>query len=166
MYRENLFEIVEGMGENVTGLILPKNTGLKGYAWTMLKEAGFDLREAEEIGDNRLRMGELEVLLKRGEDIPQVVMDQFQMGVLMLGLTGDDLYDEFCLGNRRNTLQVENTYDWFDPVARYLRPALCLINSSGDMEDIPDEGSVAVNRKYDMTSYNYLMERVAFMKPL
>lgn len=32
MCRENIYEIIESTGEKITTLLVPKNSGLKGYA--------------------------------------------------------------------------------------------------------------------------------------
>ena len=156
MYRENIYEVIETIGKKISTLVVPKNTGLKGYAWKVLKEAGLDLENFQIVADAELRAKDLTVLLRRGEDIPQIVMDEFRQGRIVLGLTGDDLLDEFRLRQPDNTLKVENTYDWYDPRAKYLRPALCLIGKSGNIEKIPERVDLAVNDKYKYTSRLYL----------
>jgi len=162
MYRENIYDVVKGTGENVSTLVIPKNSGLKGYAWKVMEEAGLKLKSAEEIGKNKLKVGDLTILLRRGEDIPQIVVDEFARGKLVLGLTGDDLYDEYRLRNPENPLRIENTYDWFDESARFFRPTLCLVNRTGNGEDIPLEARVAVDSKYERTSRNYLQTSALF----
>ncbi len=157
MYRENIYDIIGNTGEKVSKLAIPKNTGLKGYAWEVLKEAGLRLEEAEQIEKGKLRLGDLTLILKRGEDIPQFVMDYAtRRGEVVLGVTGDDLLDEFRLRVPQNPLKVENTYDWFDPQARYFRPTLCFINKTGAMEDVPLEARITINSKYRFTSEDYL----------
>jgi len=157
MYQENIYEVIENTGENVSTLVIPKNTGLKGYAWKVLKQAGLDLNEAVEVVEDTLRVGDLTLIQKRGEDIPQLVVDYAtRRGEAVLGITGDDLYDEFRLRFPDNPLRIENTYDWFDPNARYLRPAMCFINRSGSIGDVPLEARIGVNAKYVYTSRDYL----------
>jgi phosphoribosyl-ATP pyrophosphohydrolase len=159
MYQENIYGIIEGTGEKVSTLIIPKNSGLKGYAWKVLKQAGLDLDEAVEVAENTSRIGELTLIQKRGEDIPQLVVDYaVKRGEVVLGVTGDDLYDEFRLRFPDNPLKVENTYDWFDEKAKYLRPALCFINKTGNAEDVPLEARVAINTKYEVTSRDFLVK--------
>ena len=158
MYRENIYGVMEKTGERITTLVVPKNTGLKGYAWKVLSEAGVDLSVAPMTGPNQLSVGDLTVLLRRGEDIPQIVQEQFERGRLVVGLTGDDLLDEYRLANSSNTLKVENTYDWFDEAAMFRRPTLCMINASGKIDDIPLEARIAINSKYKMASLNYLKD--------
>ena len=156
IYRENIYEVIEGTRERITTLVVPKNTGLNSYAWKVLGEAGLTVNKAREIGQNKLKVGNLTLLVRRGEDIPQIVMDEHRRGVVVLGLTGDDLFDEYQLRNPKNPLKIENTYDWFDPAAKFFRPTLCLINRSGRVNDIPLEARVAVNQKYRETCSYYL----------
>ncbi|HIJ18569.1 TPA: hypothetical protein HA372_02675 [Candidatus Woesearchaeota archaeon] len=47
MYRENIYGILEGTKEKISAIIVPKNSGLKGYAWKVLKEAGLDIGQAK-----------------------------------------------------------------------------------------------------------------------
>ena len=47
---------MEKTGENIRTIVVPKNTGLKGYAWKALKEAGLDLEQAEEVEDGKLKL--------------------------------------------------------------------------------------------------------------
>ncbi|MBI2558222.1 phosphoribosyl-ATP diphosphatase [Candidatus Woesearchaeota archaeon] len=162
MYRENMYDVIKGTGERVSALVVPKNNGLKGYAWKVMKEAGLDLESAKELEKGRLKVGDLRVLLRRGEDIPQIVVDEFNNGNIILGLTGDDLYDEYRLKNPQNLLKIENTYDWYDEKARFFRPTLCLINKSGKAQDIPLDARIAVNGKYENTSRNYLQTSPLF----
>lgn len=158
MYRENIYEVMESAGEKINTLVVPKNTGLKGYAWKVLKEAGLDLDKASEIGKNKLKAGTLTLLLRRGEDIPQLVQDEFDIGNLVMGITGDDLFDEYCLRKPQNNLKIENTYDWFDESAKFFRPALCLIGKSGQADNLKPNLRVVVNSKYEYTSRDYLQK--------
>ena len=156
MYSENIYGIIEKTGEKVSTLVIPKNTGLKGYAWKVLGESGLNLDKAIEADKNKLTIDGLTLLLRRGEDIPQIVEDEFKKGNVVLGFTGDDLLDEYKLRNPANTLRIENTYDWFDESARFFRPTLCLIGKSEAIGDLPLEARIAINGKYEFTSRNYL----------
>lgn len=155
MYRENIYEVIERTGEKITTLVVPKNSGLKGYAWNVLKEAGLEVDNAVEVSEYRLKVGDLTLLLRRGEDIPKDIFEFFQKGELMLGVTGDDLFDEFQLRQPNSGLKVVNTYDWFDTNARYFRPATCFISRTGRFEDIPDSARAGVNAKYLLSSRMY-----------
>src|SRR3989338_761984 len=105
MYRENIYGVMERTGEKITALVVSKNSGLKGYAWKVMKEAGLDLSAAPGTGPNQVSVGGLTILLRRGEDIPQIVQEQFKRGRLVAGLTGDDLLDEYRLRDPSNTLK-------------------------------------------------------------
>lgn len=157
MYRENIREVIEQSGENISTIVVPKNSGLKGYAWQVLKEAGLDLEQAEQVSPQTYQCGDLSVVLKRGEDIPQLVRDYAQQkDEVVLGVTGDDLFDEYRLQNPDAALRLENTYDWDDDAAMFRRPALCFISKTGSVDDIPLDARVALNGKYERTSQQYL----------
>ena len=147
MYHENIYRIIEATGKQINTIIIPKNTGLKGYAWKVLKKAGLNLEEAQKVSRTELRLGDLRLWLRRGEDIPQIVQDEKERGNAVLGVTGDDLYDEYRLRDPENTLKVENTYDWFDndpkTGAKYFRPALFMIGKSPETEKVPLEVRVS-----------------------
>lgn len=156
MYYENIYDVMANTGERINTLIIPNNSRLKKHAWEILNKAGLNLDDAIEVESDIMKLKDLTLILKRGEDIPQLVMGYADKGEVVLGVTADDLYDEFKLRVPKNSLKIENTYDWFDKKARYFRPALCLINKSGKMEDIPLEAKIALNSKYVLTSYNYI----------
>ncbi len=162
MYRENIYDVIKQTGEKVSTLVVPKNNGLKGYAWKVMKESGLDLESAKELEKGKLKAGDLTILFRRGEDIPQIVVDEFNRGNIIFGSTGDDLYDEYRFKNPNSPLKIENTYDWFDGSARFFRPTLCLISKTGNEEDMPLEVRVAVSGKYECTSRNYLQTSPLF----
>ena len=156
MYRENIYDVIKAIGERVAVLVIPKNTGLKGYAWKVLREAGLDLDKAQQLDKTTLKLGDFNLWLRRGEDIPQIVVDEFRNDRVVLGVTGDDLLDEYRLRNSKNTLKIENTYDWYDEEAKFRRPALSIINRTGQIKDVPIEARVAINTKYEYNGRLYL----------
>tara|TARA_Y100000310_G_C20696561_1_gene826147 strand:- start:4040 stop:5047 length:1008 start_codon:yes stop_codon:yes gene_type:complete len=185
MYRENIFEF---MGNNPRVLFIPQNRRMFDYVTTLLPKIGLDV--ADELQDQRDRNGTgsiyacgLEIVLERAEDIPQKVESCLLRGIDTYGLTGDDLFDEGRLRrmnegpnvmyfvnswlkdirNGPEVIEVINTYDWFDKDAKFKRPALCLINKTGKVEDIPERANVAICGKYEMTSQRYL-ERSPLVK--
>ena len=91
--------------------------------------------------------------------MPQRVDDCLLRGEVAYGLTGDDLFDEYMLGADDSPLGVLNTYDWFDPSAQFYRPALCLLNREGQIPDASAMVSIAVNKKYELSSHQYLSQR-------
>ena len=148
------------MGVLVNVVVVPKNSGLKGYAWKVLQEAGFDLERAEKVRDNSLVVDGIEVLLRRGEDIPLIVEEEKEAGRFAVGVTGDDLFDEYRLRNPGNNLMLVNTYDWDDAVAEFRRPALCLM-SIGAFAD-PSEIKIGIPSKYEYTARSFIRDSPLF----
>lgn len=173
MFRENIFEFVK---EKKATLFIPKNKGLNIYVRGLLPEIGVkpekDIEKIarDEAGfssliqaapeDKKYPSCSLEIDLVRGEDIPQLVEDFTEKGETVYGLTGDDLFDEYLMkkawNNERSNLIALNTYDWFDEAAMYKRPALCLMSRSGNISDLPKEPKIAVNKKYELISNNFI----------
>ncbi|MFT4304105.1 MAG: hypothetical protein ACMXYG_06060 [Candidatus Woesearchaeota archaeon] len=159
MYRENIFQF---MDEGKKTLFIPKNSGLNEYVRSILPDAGIrpEFVDTLQKGVISVNQDDLEIILARGEDIPQRVLDENNKGNLAYGMTGDDLFDEFMTKSTfmdlKPELTVLNTYDWFDPNAMYLRPMLCLMNSTGNASDIPKDAKVALNVKYMTISERYL----------
>lgn len=160
MIRENILKIMKEGGKT---LFIPKNGGLFAYINQMLPEIGLNIGAAELKTTGRATISNLELLLARGEDIPKRVEEYNEEGKRAYGLTGDDLFDEYrtreeFMNGKKSNLVVLNTYDWFDEKAKYNRPALCLMNKTGRIEDIPERAKVAINNKYEFTSKFYLTE--------
>lgn len=124
-------------------VLVPKNGGLNDATTEMLAA----------LKEN----GEAEVLTYRGEDIPQVIEDMyFGNRVKALGITGDDLFDEYCLRNPGSALKVLETLEWYDEKAMFRRPTLCLLAPSG--KKLEGKVRIALNKKYEETSKQYLTE--------
>ena len=138
-------------------LYIPKNSGLHEYVNNLLSEIG--VRNGGEFSRADESVGTLEIISARGEDVPQRVDDCLLRGEVAYGLTGDDLFDEYMLGAGDSPLGVLNTYDWFDPNAQFYRPALCLLNREGRIPDSSAMVSIAVNKKYELSSRQYLSQR-------
>lgn len=156
MFRESLGQFIS---EDQAKLYVPKNSGLNEYVWDILRGVGVSDNGAfERSGQGG---GKLEILKARGEDVPQRVDDCVARGEAAYGITGDDLFDEYMLGVDHSPLGVLNTYDWHDAAAQFGRPALCLMNPTGELPDEKVSVSVAVNKKYERTCRRYLSERFA-----
>ena len=138
-------------------LYIPKNSGLHEYVNNLLSEIG--VSGGGEFTRTDESVGTLEIISARGEDVPQRVDDCLLRGEVAYGLTGDDLFDEYMLGAGDSPLGVLNTYDWFDPNAQFYRPALCLLNREGRIPDSSAMVSIAVNKKYELSSRQYLSQR-------
>jgi len=64
----------------------------------------------------------------RGEDVPYLSNEFSRRGRRVVGYTGDDLVDEWlAAGNELDARLRRSQISWVDPLARYGRPALCLI---------------------------------------
>ncbi len=155
MFRETIDPFVP---EQRATLYVPKNRGLHEYVNNLLREIG--VRDAGEFDRTDLSKGILDIVSARGEDVPQRVDDCIQRGEVAYGITGDDLFDEYMLGARNSLLGVLNTYDWFDSSAQFNRPALCLLNREGLIPDYSPPVSIAVNRKYERSSCQFLSQRL------
>ena len=138
-------------------LYIPKNSGLHEYVNNLLSDIG--VSDGGEFTRTDESVGTLEIISARGEDVPQRVDDCLLRGEVAYGLTGDDLFDEYMLGAGDSPLGVLNTYDWFDPNAQFYRPALCLLNREGRIPDSSAMVSIAVNKKYELSSRQYLSQR-------
>ena len=139
-------------------LYIPKNRSLNEYVNSLLREIG--VRDTGEFDQADRSKGIFDIVSARGEDVPQRVDDCIQRGEVAYGLTGDDLFDEYILGASNSPLGVLNTYDWFDPNAQFKRPALCLLNREGLIPESSPPVSIAINKKYERTSCQYLLQQL------
>jgi len=140
MYKEKITEFIQK-----ETLFIPKNGGLNDCIESLLPEIGVD--------------DKYEIVKARGEDIPAIIADFYEKGRIAYGLTGDDLFDEFVLATGNTTVKVLNTYDWFDRSAEFFRPALCFMGNVGDIVELPTNLTVAINKKYELTSRRFLDEK-------
>lgn len=155
MFRETIGQFIP---EQRATLYVPKNKGLNEYVNKLLREIG--VRDAGEFDRTDQTKGVIDIVSARGEDVPQRVDDCIQRGETAYGLTGDDLFDEYMLGTSNSLLGVLNTYDWFDSSAQFNRPALCLLNREGLIPNTSPPVSIAVNKKYELSSCQYLSQRL------
>ena len=155
MFRETIGQFIP---EQRATLYVPKNKGLNEYVNRLLREIG--VRDAGEFDRTDQTKGVIDIVSARGEDVPQRVDDCIQRGETAYGLTGDDLFDEYMLGASSSLLGVLNTYDWFDSSAQFNRPALCLLNCEGLIPNTSPPVSIAVNKKYELSSCQYLSQRL------
>jgi phosphoribosyl-ATP pyrophosphohydrolase len=127
-------------------LYIPKNGGLCDYVSNMLQEIG--------------AKPSLQIVLERGEDIPKVVDELNAAGIPAYGLTGDDLFDEYCMKTKDQIgIGILNTYDWFDESAVYRKPALCLMSTKADCKGLPSPLRVAVKSMYSNQARQFLDDR-------
>jgi len=131
-------------------LLVPKNGGLKRILAETVGKLGVEFRD-----DIRYKSGGVEVLKYRGEDIAKITEEYYASGVKAIGLTGDDLFDEYIIRHPRSVVRILETFEWDDERAIYRRPALCVLVKD---ENISGKVNVAVNRKYEATSRQFLDE--------
>ncbi len=93
----------------------------------------------------------------RGEDVPLFVKRLLRAGTKVIGMTGYDLYREWCLRERERELQIIKVIEWDDPSAMFGKPTLCLLGPGGmTMDTMPRRCRVAVADKYRKTAKSYL----------
>lgn len=90
----------------------------------------------------------------RGEDVPFWVKEFGNNGRKVIGLTGEDLYLEFCL-KENNNLIILKRIQWNDSKALFSKPTLCLICSK-DLNKLPKNITVCICSKYKEIANNYL----------
>ncbi len=96
----------------------------------------------------------------RGEDVPDWLERYKKKGMRAIGLTGEDLYEEYYqrrgCASELNVLQV---IEWDDPKAMFGKPALCLMGPKGkSMPDPNQRLEIWIASKYRNISLTYLAE--------
>jgi ATP phosphoribosyltransferase len=120
--------------------VVPKNSGLK-----RCKDILADFRATGEI---------LEV---RGEDVPFWVEELLKKGKDTIGVTGQDLYTEYCLRNNATRTKVLKFIDWDDEAALFRKPTLCLLGPKDkSLKTIPKNQRVCISDKYKLLAERYL----------
>ena len=93
----------------------------------------------------------------RGEDVSFYVRQLADAGKQAIGMTGEDLYREFCLEEREPGLKIIRRIAWNDKNALFGKPALCLMGPKGKrFEELPTELRVCVAAKYKKLAKKYL----------
>ncbi len=129
--------------QNLDYLLMPKNTGLQKYA---------------QNARNFLRIPtSTQVLERRGEDIPLTIAELCAKNKLVVGITGDDLFDEARYRYRQvgKSVRLINTIDWIDKKALYGRPCLALIaRKDTNLTNVLSQSKIvmAIPDKYKRTS--------------
>lgn len=117
-----------------TLLILPKNSGLEEYR-----------KQFEKLNNEKI--------IVRAEDVPFFVELLSQKNISCIGLTGEDLFEEYNKKNIKNKLIITKKIKWFDKKALYKKPALCLL---GKKEKQLKNSTIAINKKYSSMAENLL----------
>jgi len=133
------------LDKKVKYLFIPKNSGLKKYTEKALSDLEIDK--------------EVIIVEKRGEDIPKLIDSFAKKEIITVGITGDDLFDEFRFGNKESKLKLINTTDWVDEKTLYGRPVLALIsakNNDKNFKSLKEMPKIGVPKKYKNTVNQYL----------
>lgn len=124
-------------------ILVPKNSGLRRYREKALAR----LKNADKA----------KIIELRGEDIPFIVEEYARKGKNAIGLTGEDLFNEYCVIENSNNLEIVERIEWNDPNALYGRPALCLLGPKDkQLNELAKNLSVCVSAKYRNTAWKYL----------
>lgn len=91
----------------------------------------------------------------RGEDVPKIVEEFIKKGINAIGITGNDLFQEFLCNSSFSCLKVLKRIPWIDESFKFKKPALCLLGYQSP-EKLGREAVIAVNRKYESLSLNFL----------
>lgn len=105
----------------------------------------------------------------RGEDIPVLLEECLKEGINAVGVTGEDLWEEYRLrlsNERRKTgVRFRSKIPWQDPKAKYGKPALCLITPP-DLDLRQLYLRLAVNKKYERLANWCLYEKIPYISAL
>lgn len=121
--------------------VVPKNSGLRKY---------------RDIGLGYLSKKN-QILEVRGEDVPFWVSELLSENKNAIGLTGEDLYSEYCLNNPTKIIKIIKKISWQDDKALFGKPALCLIGPRNtDLSSLNKYLTVAIPSKYKRIASDYL----------
>ncbi|NTV22819.1 MAG: hypothetical protein HGA85_00395 [Nanoarchaeota archaeon] len=121
-------------------IIVPKNSGLKQYRDVAISELGL-------AGNEKLEV--------RGEDVPLWLESVIKTGKKAIGITGQDLYKEYCLKNYRTDTKILKIISWNDERAIYGKPVLCLLGPANRIP-IPRKAKICISSKYKFLARKYL----------
>lgn len=121
---------------------MPKNSSLKTYL-----DKALSLISAKNA----------KIIEFRGEDIPAMLNEYSSRGKQTIGLTGEDLFKEYCLAQKCENLEIARKIEWTDPNAMFGKPALCLLGPKGKkINQLPKNLTVCISSKYKCTADKYL----------
>lgn len=127
----------------VAFIVAPKNSGLDEYR-----------RKALALLCNADPSSVIEV---RGEDVPLWVSQLSAKGRRVVGLTGEDLFREYCLRARTRKFRVLKRITWSDEAALFSKPCLCLLGpKEKSLNDLPSNATVCISSKYKQIAKRYL----------
>ena len=129
----------------VAFILAPKNSGLKRY-----RQKAFSILQNADRG---------KIIELRGEDIPFMVEEYAKTGKKVIGLTGEDLLNEYCAAKKSNNLEILEKVEWKESGALFGKPALCLLGPKNkELGELPKELVVCIAGKYRNVADAYLAE--------
>ncbi|MDO8428200.1 MAG: hypothetical protein Q7S92_03225 [Candidatus Diapherotrites archaeon] len=106
----------------------------------------------------KLNISKKDILLFRGEDIPKLVDKFTQEGTNVIGITGNDLFTEYCL-RTSSKLKVLKKIEWNNEAYLFKKPTLCLLGPENKtLNDLSKRIRIGINRKYTCISEEYLKQ--------
>ena len=129
-------------------IVAPKNSGLAQY-----RERALSL----------IQGGKPRIIEVRGEDVPFWTNQFLQSGRNAVGLTGEDLYKEYILGNGNENgsscIRILKKIEWSDSCALFSKPCLCLLGPEGkSICDLGQTSTIAISSKYKKIADEYLKD--------
>jgi len=126
----------------VVTFIVPKNSGLK-----ICKEIVKKLNLKGKI---------IEI---RGEDIPLFVDRLTEKNKAVLGITGEDLFNEFILKNKSSNLKINKKILWQDKECIFGKPTLCLLGPKNKkLGELKKNLRICINSKYKELAKRYCLK--------
>ncbi len=120
-----LARLMQREGVKFEKVLIPSNSGLSTITPDVFRAWGLEKSDADRYYDENLGV---EVIQYRGEDIPDRCDEFTRKGIPVVGMTGDDLFDEYKLRNPGSRLRLLDTVDWItlNSQGLFTRPTLCL----------------------------------------
>jgi ATP phosphoribosyltransferase len=120
--------------------IVPKNSGL---------EICYNYTEKYISKNTRL-------VKVRGEDVPLFVENLINKGKKVIGITGEDLFNEFKLKSNSQMGVIEKII-WSDSRFIFEKPTLCILGpKEKKLEDLSKNLKICINSKYKEIANNFL----------
>lgn len=98
----------------------------------------------------------------RGEDVPfwieKINRKEYSNKLILEGLTGEDLFENYRLKNKSTNLRIKEKLEWFDDKAMFGKPTLCLLGNINKREQVFKEKKlkVLISAKYKEIAQKFL----------
>jgi ATP phosphoribosyltransferase len=120
--------------------IVPKNSGLEicyGYI-------------------EKYKSKDTKIVKVRGEDVPFFVENLINQGKKVIGITGEDLFNEFKLKSN-SKIEIIEKITWNDSRFIFRKPSLCLLGpKEKKLESLPKNLKICINSKYEEIANNFI----------